>query len=65
MQVCATTESQPVQPAKVEPEFAVAARLMTVAVEKFAEQLLVQSIPEGMLVTVPSPAPAKLTLRLD
>jgi hypothetical protein len=54
----------PPQPAKVEPESGVAARLTTVPLAKLAEQVVPQEIPEGVLVTVPAPFPLLDTVRV-
>ena len=51
----------PDQPANVEPEAAVATRLMFVPLLRLAVQVLPQLIPVGVLVTVPVPVPARLT----
>ena len=53
----------PVQPAKVEPVAAVAVRVTLLPYEKLAPHVPPQSIPAGLLVTVPDPVPAFVTLR--
>ena len=47
----------PDQPAKVEPEAAVAVRVMEVPLSKLALQVEPQLMPLGVLVTVPEPLP--------
>src|ERR1043166_2290173 len=54
----------PPQPANVEPESGVTAKLTTVPLEKFAEHVVPQEIPEGVLVTVPVPVPLLATVRV-
>ena len=55
----------PPKPAKVEPASGVAVSVTTVPVAKAAEQVAPQSIPAGLLVTVPVPAPSLLTVRVN
>ncbi|UWZ83054.1 hypothetical protein MOP44_21095 [Occallatibacter riparius] len=52
----------PDHPAKVEPAAAVAVSVTDVPVGKLAEHVDPQLIPEGLLVTVPVPAPANATV---
>ena len=56
----------PLQPANTEPEAGAAVSVTLVPLEKLAEQPvalpLVQSIPAGLLVTVPVPLPAVVTV---
>ena len=62
----AVTLSQPVQPLKLEPACGAAARATWVPLGKLAEQEFApdtQFIPDGLLVTVPEPSPANVTLR--
>jgi hypothetical protein len=54
----------PLQPAKVEPESGAAVKLTTVPLAKLAEHVVPQEIPEGVLVTVPVPAPLLATVRV-
>jgi hypothetical protein len=54
----------PDQPAKVEPEEAVAVRVTEVPLLKVAAQVEPQFIPAGVLVTVPVPVPAGVTVRV-
>jgi hypothetical protein len=54
----------PPQPANVEPESGVTAKLTTVPLEKFTEHVVPQEIPEGVLVTVPVPVPLLDTARV-
>ena len=56
-------QPSPLQPAKVEPAAAVAVRVTAVFSAKPCEQVTPQSIPAGLLVTVPDPVPALLTAR--
>ena len=53
----------PLQPANVEPEAGVSVIVTTVPLVKFAVHVPGQLIPEGLLVTVPVPFPARLTVR--
>ena len=53
----------PVQPANVEPDAGVAARVTVEPLLKFAEHVLPQLMPAGELVTVPLPVPALTTER--
>jgi hypothetical protein len=55
----------PDHPAKVDPAAGVAVRLTVAPLSKFAEQLVPQLIPEGVLVTVPAPVPAGVTVRVN
>ncbi len=52
----------PLQPANVEPEFAVSVNVTCAPLAKFAEQVLGHKIPEGLLDTVPLPVPASVTV---
>ncbi|UWZ83053.1 hypothetical protein MOP44_21090 [Occallatibacter riparius] len=52
----------PDQPAKVEPAAAVAVSVIEVPLEKVAEHVDPQLIPDGLLVTVPVPVPASCTV---
>ena len=54
----------PDQPAKVEPEEGVAVRVTEVPLLKVAAQVEPQLIPAGVLVTVPVPVPAGVTVRV-
>src|SRR5580704_16935329 len=51
----------PDQPAKVEPPAAAALNVICVPVSKLAVQVGPQLIPDGVLVTVPAPAPESTT----
>jgi len=55
--------SQPVQLVKVEPVAGVGVRVTTVPESKSAVQVDPQSIPEGLLATVPEPLPGLVTAR--
>src|SRR5947199_10758680 len=48
----------PLQPVKTDPAAGVAVSVTTVPLVKEAEQVAPQSIPAGVPVTVPKPAPA-------
>jgi len=54
----------PLHPEKVEPEAAEAVRVTFVAGSKEALQVDPQLIPAGLLVTVPEPVPAFVTLNV-
>jgi len=56
-------EQAPDQPAKVDPALATAVRVTIEPAAKLALHVAPQSIPEGLLVTLPAPAPARDTLR--
>ncbi len=56
-------QTPPLQPAKVEPVLANAVKVTTVLFVKPAVQVTPQLIPEGLLVTVPEPLPALLTVK--
>ena len=53
----------PLQPVKAEPAFGAAVSVTTVPLVKLAAQVAPQSMPAGLLVTVPVPAPALATVR--
>jgi hypothetical protein len=55
-------EHAPVQPANVEPLLAAAVSVTTAPGLKLALQVLPHEIPAGLLLTVPLPVPALLTL---
>jgi hypothetical protein len=55
---------EPLQPANVEPESGVAAKLTTAPFAKLAEHVAPQEIPAGELVTVPVPVPLLATVRV-
>lgn len=52
----------PDQPANVEPEEAVAVNVTAVLLLILAVQVLPQLIPAGLLITVPVPLPARVTV---
>jgi hypothetical protein len=54
----------PLQPANVEPESGVAAKLTTAPFAKLAEHVVPQEIPAGELVSVPVPVPLLATVRM-
>src|SRR5207245_71498 len=53
----------PLQPVKEEPAAGAAVRVTAVPLVKLAEQVAPQLMPPGLLVTVPAPAPAGVTVR--
>ncbi len=55
----------PLQPPKVESDAAVAVSVTMVPGLKLAEQLVLQLMPAGELVTVPLPVPVEDTIRLN
>jgi hypothetical protein len=61
VQVPVPEQPPPLQPVKVEPAAAAAVRVTEVV--KPAEQVKPQSMPAGVLVTVPLPLPAGVTVR--
>jgi hypothetical protein len=62
-QVPVPEQPSPDQPVKVEPLAAAAVRVTDVPELKLAEQVAPQSMPEGLLVTVPEPVPVFETER--
>jgi hypothetical protein len=54
--------ASPDQPAKMEPLAATGVRVTAAPLTKLLEQLVPQLMPAGELVTVPLPAPARLTV---
>jgi hypothetical protein len=60
-----TPEQLPLQPANVELGSGEAVRVTGVPPAKFAEQVLPQSIPAGLLLTLPDPLPARDTERVN
>ena len=52
----------PLHPVKVEPEPATAVKTTAAPLVKFALQVLGQEMPLGLLVTVPEPVPARVTV---
>lgn len=56
-------EQAPLQPAKVDPVAGVAVRVTTVPLLKLALQVPGQVMPLGLLLTVPVPVPARVTLK--
>ena len=63
VQVPVPLHPSPLQPVKVEPRAAVAVRVTLVPKSKAALHVVPQLIPAGLLVTVPLPVPAWLTVR--
>jgi hypothetical protein len=61
-QVLVPEQPLPDQPANAEPAVAVAVNVTVVPVGKSAEHVPGQLMPEGELVTVPEPAPARVTV---
>jgi hypothetical protein len=64
VQVLVPSQSAPPHPANVELEFGVAVSVIAVPLAKFAEHAVGQLIPAGLLVTVPAPVPASVTVKL-
>ena len=62
VQVPVPEQVSPLQPAKLDPALAVAVSVTLVPVANVLEQAAVQLMPVGLLVTVPPPAPARLTV---
>src|SRR5205809_863058 len=62
VQVPVPLHPSPLQPAKLEPLAALAVSVTLVPTSKAALQVLPQSIPTGLLVTVPLPVPASVTV---
>src|SRR5437867_13316427 len=56
-------QAPPLQPVKTDPTAGVAVSVTTVPLAKLAVQAVPQSMPVGVLVTVPAPAPAVETVR--
>jgi len=65
VQVPVPEQPPPLQPLKVEPVAAAAVRVTIVPVAYDAEHVVPQVMPVGELVTVPLPAPAFETVRVD
>ena len=63
-QVPVPTQPLPLQPVKVEPLLETAVRITLVLLMKDAKQVEPQSMPVGLLVTVPLPVPSWLTVRV-
>jgi len=55
----------PLQPPKVDPDAGAAVNVTVVPDEKGKLHVVPQSIPAGLLVTVPSPTPALVTVRVN
>jgi hypothetical protein len=64
-QVPVPEQPPPLQPEKREPEAAVAVNPTTVPSSKTAEQTAPQSIPAGLLVTVPVPEPVRVRVSVQ
>lgn len=64
VQVPVPLQPPPLQPAKTEPPPGVAVKVTEVPELKDFEQVLPQSTPEGLLVTVPLPVPPLETVRV-
>jgi len=63
-QVLAVPEQAPLHPVKADPTAAMAVRVTTVPGAKLAVHDVPQSIPSGLLVTLPLPDPAFVTVRV-
>src|SRR5213592_4212631 len=57
-------EQPPLQPEKVDPAVGVAVKVTAVPLANGAEHVAPQATPAGLLVTVPAPAPALVTVRV-
>jgi len=64
VQVPVPEQPPPLQPMKTEPASRATPRVTEVPLSKDAEQVPPQSIPAGLLVTVPLPVPALVTVRV-
>ena len=62
VQVPAPEQPPPLQPVKVEPAAGAAVSVTAAPLAKLAAQVAPQLIPAGLLVTVPVPAPAAVTV---
>jgi hypothetical protein len=62
VQVPVPSQSAPPHPANVELAFGAAVSVTAVPLAKFAEHVVGQLIPAGLLVTVPAPVPASVTV---
>ncbi len=56
-------EQSPLQPAKLDPEAAVAVSVTEVPLAKLAEHTIGQLIAAGLLLTLPLPVPASVTVK--
>jgi hypothetical protein len=63
VQVAAVPVQAPLQPVNADPVAAVALRVTAVPTGKAAKQVSPQRMPAGLLVTVPVPAPVRVTVR--
>ena len=64
-QVPVPVQPPPLQPVNVEPAAGVAVKVTAVPLAKAAEQVAPQEMPAGALETVPVPAPALVTARVN
>jgi hypothetical protein len=64
-QVPVPEQPPPLQPVKVEPAVGAAVRVMAVPLPNAAEHVAPHVIPAGLLVTVPVPSPALLTVSVE
>jgi len=62
VQVPVPEQPPPLQPEKVEPAAGAAVKVTAVPLANAAEHVAPQVMPAGLLVTVPAPAPALLTV---
>jgi len=62
VQVPVPEQPPPLQPEKVEPAAGAAVKVTAVPLANAAEHVAPQAMPAGLLVTVPAPAPALLTV---
>jgi len=62
VQVAVPEQPPPLQPEKVEPAAGAAVKVTEVPLANAAEHVAPHAMPAGLLVTVPAPAPALLTV---
>ena len=65
VQVPVPPHPPPLQPSKIEPDGAVAVNVTELPVGNEALQVFPQLMPAGLLVTVPVPPPAFVTVRVE
>ena len=65
VQAAVPEQPPPLQPLKIDPESGVAVSVTAVPLVKFVVQFVPHAMPAGVLVTVPLPVPALVTVRAD
>src|SRR6266567_7609513 len=65
VQAPAPEQPPPLQPPKIDPESGMAVSVTAVPLVKFVVQFAPHAIPAGVLVTVPLPVPALVTVRAN